>query len=181
MKEESFAIHYVGCDKPLPPAPTVFPCDLCGKLLFSDEHRRQHARKCRSNKWDIPLSPKKLGLPCYVCGNEYNTELSLERHIKACEKVWLLRQKDNPYPEERLPLPPRVVLSADADNEARALAKKTAMLGCGTMKQCEKCSRCFFADSWAKHVKGCGQEETIQKHLQREKVFFFPKKFFELC
>jgi len=168
FREESFATHYAGCDKPENPDAVIQPCNLCGKLLFGAEHRLKHKRKCRSNLWDMPTATMKTGLACYVCGKEFS-EGSIERHITTCEKLWIMRENDKLYPDERLPLPPKIAPNPGADNAQRIELKKQCMLGCGAMKKCENCNRCFFAESYEKHIRGCGQEQTLENFLKEEK------------
>lgn len=42
-------------------------------------------------------------------------------------------------------------------------------MGFGALKQCGNCGRTFFAESYEKHVKGCGTAHTIENFLKWEK------------
>mmetsp|Transcript_18784 Transcript_18784/g.46978 ORF Transcript_18784/g.46978 Transcript_18784/m.46978 type:complete len:455 (+) Transcript_18784:546-1910(+) len=162
FNEESFAAHFNGCDKVGGANPKVRPCNLCGKILFGDEHALYHKRKCRCNFWDLPTGRREIGPACYVCGKECSAK-SLDRHVAMCEKQWEARELNKMYPDDRLPLPSKIGGSGGWE------AQKQAMLGCGAMKSCENCGKAFMAESYEKHIKGCGQEQTIENFLKQQK------------
>ncbi|CAD7931443.1 unnamed protein product [Amoebophrya sp. A25] len=162
--EESFAAHYMGCDgKGGGENPKVKPCDLCGKLLFGEQHQLYHKRKCRACFWDMPTCTRTIGAACYVCGKEVGAR-GFDRHTAMCERLWSMREENKTYPDERLPVPSKQGPSTGWD------AQKQALLGCGEMMTCQNCNKSFFTESYYKHIKGCGQEQTLENFLKREKM-----------
>ena len=55
--------------------PKIFPCKFCDKLLFGEEHRIMHGRKCRAMSWDVPIANRPSLDICNICGKEYPTRV----------------------------------------------------------------------------------------------------------
>lgn len=75
-KRENIIAHFKWHEqmKELNKLESAHVCEICGLILQSDEHLKEHHDKKHVNNFT-----------CYYCGKMYKGELSFEHHIKKHE------------------------------------------------------------------------------------------------